>query len=247
MRVLARLLVHASAARASHTLHLGATRATSAVSSHGPAPASSSLPHKCVYFIMGGPGSGKGTQCEKLVGRFDMTHLSAGELLRREVASGSDEGKSIAATIADGRIVQSATTVGLLQAAMRESEGPFLIDGFPRSLENLRAYERAVGSCAFMLFLEVSEEEMRARLLKRGESSGRSDDNANTILKRFDIFVKESMPVVAELESRGMLRRIDAMACEDDVFARVCAAFDDQPHLRLCGTATAAARRYNEE
>jgi len=79
-----------------------------------------------------------------------------------------------------------------------------------------------------MLFLDVSETEMEQRLLKRGLSSGRSDDNAETIVKRFRTFVTDSMPVVKILEGRGCLRRIDADASADVVFERVCNAFDDQ-------------------
>ena len=181
-----------------------------------------------VYFVMGGPGSGKGTQCEKLVSRYGMVHLSAGDLLRAEVASGSELGQEISAVIDQGKIVQSETTVELLRAGMKGKPGPFLIDGFPRSIANLEAFEAEIGSAAFMLFLQVSEEEMEARLLKRGESSGRSDDNHETILKRFRTFVEDSMPVVDNLEGRDLLRKVDAGAEQSVVFDRVCAAFADQ-------------------
>ena len=108
-----------------------------------------------IYFVMGGPGSGKGTQCEKLIQNYGMVHLSAGDLLRAEVKSGSAEGKKIAKIIEEGKIVVSETTVGLLRKAMSESDGPFLIDGFPRSMSNLQAFEAELGPCEFMLFLEV--------------------------------------------------------------------------------------------
>ena len=177
---------------------------------------------------MGGPGSGKGTQCARLVERYGMVHLSAGDLLRAEVASGSELGEGIKAVIDQGKIVTSETTVALLCAAMEGSAGPFLIDGFPRSLSNLEAFETSVRPAAFMLFLEVSEDEMEARLLNRGQTSGRSDDNRETIVKRFRTFQAESMPVIDALERRGCLRRVDAASDVDDVFGRVCAAFADQ-------------------
>jgi len=179
-----------------------------------------------VYFIMGGPGSGKGTQCARLVEHFHATHLSAGDLLRSEVASGSEAGVAIAKVIAEGKIVASETTVGLLHAAMARRRGPFLIDGFPRSIENLAAFEDILSPCVFMLFLDVSEEVMLERLLIRGESSGRSDDNEATIRKRFRTYLEESLPVVEALERRGLVRRISAEAPEEDVFANVCAAFE---------------------
>ena len=124
--------------------------------------------------------------------------------------------------------MRSETTVALLRAAMDGQRGPFLIDGFPRSLSNLEAFEAEMGSCAFMLFLEVSEEEMEARLLKRGETSGRTDDNRETIVERFRTFIHDSMPVIDRLKAQGCLRTVDAGESEEVVFARVCEAFDDQ-------------------
>lgn len=196
-----------------------------------------------VYFIMGGPGSGKGTQCERLVERFGLVHLSAGELLREEVRSGSELGLEISKVINQGQIVKSDTTVRLLTNAMAGRAGPFLIDGFPRSISNLEAFESAVGSPAFMLFLDVSEAEMEARLLNRGLSSGRSDDNAETIKRRFRTFVQDSLPVVESLEARGCLRRIDAGASVETVFERVCAAFDDQGLVEVGNGASHVATR----
>ena len=144
------------------------------------------------------------------------------------MASGSELGREISAIIDQGKIVKSETTVTLLRNAMAGRCGPFLIDGFPRSISNLEAFEEEMGAAAFMLFLDVSEGEMEARLLKRGLSSGRSDDNRETIIKRFRTFVDDSMPVVDCLRSRECLRVIDAGHEPDAVFASVCAAFDDQ-------------------
>jgi UMP-CMP kinase len=147
----------------------------------------------------------------------------------QEVRSGSDLGNEIADVINQGKIVASETTVRLLRNAMDDSDGPFLIDGFPRSISNLEAFEMEMMPAAFMLVLDVSEEEMQARLLKRGESSGRSDDNAEVIAKRFRTFVTDSKPVIELLEERGCVRHVDACASEAVVFERVCAAFGDQP------------------
>jgi len=122
-----------------------------------------------VYFVMGGPGSGKGTQCAKLVEQFGFVHLSAGDLLRAEVRSGSAQGREIASIIAEGKIVCSEITVRLLKQAMSQRRGPFLVDGFPRSLQNLAAFEAVFEPCRMMLYLQLSEEEMEKRLLKRGE------------------------------------------------------------------------------
>ena len=174
-------------------------------------------------------GSGKGTQCALLSRHFGMTHLSAGDLLREEVASGSDTGQSIERIITAGKIVPSDVTVGLLQAAMAGAPGPFLIDGFPRSLSNLHAFDEAVGRCAFMLFLELGEAEMESRLIKRGATSGRSDDNAETIRKRFRTFNADSMPVIEELQKLDAVRFVSADGSVEEVFQRVLAAFAGEP------------------
>ena len=158
-----------------------------------------------------------------------MTHLSAGDLLREEVASGSDTGQSIERIITAGKIVPSDVTVGLLRAAMAGAPGPFLIDGFPRSLSNLHAFDEAVGRCAFMLFLELGEAEMESRLIKRGATSGRSDDNAETIRKRFRTFNADSMPVIEELQKLDAVRFVSADGSVEEVFQRVLAAFAGEP------------------
>jgi len=182
-----------------------------------------------VFFVMGGPGSGKGTQCAKLVEQFGFVHLSAGDLLRQEVSSGSEVGLEIARIIEEGQIVKSEVTVGLLRNAMKQCSGPFLVDGFPRSISNLEAFEDVFEPCEMMLFLKLSEGEMEARLLKRGESSGRSDDNAVTIRKRFHTFAHDSMPVVDNMQKRGLLRCIDADGSPDTVFTRICGELGLEP------------------
>ena len=160
-------------------------------------------------------------------------HLSLTPLVQsfrfwQEVASGSALGNEISAIIREGQIVKSETTVALLRSAMSGRDGPFLIDGFPRSISNLEAFEAEMGQAAFMLFLEVSEAQMEKRLLNRGRTSGRSDDNRDTITKRFRTFVCDSMPVIDALRERDCVRFVDAGGSPDEVFASVCEAFADQ-------------------
>jgi len=111
-----------------------------------------------VIFVLGGPGSGKGTQCERIVENFGFTHLSAGDLLRAEIKSGSENGTMIENMIKEGKIVPSEVTVKLLQKAMQESENDkFLIDGFPRNEENRAAFENVTGiQPEFILFFRLS-------------------------------------------------------------------------------------------
>ncbi|XP_029123411.1 UMP-CMP kinase 3 isoform X2 [Elaeis guineensis] len=174
-----------------------------------------------VVFVLGGPGSGKGTQCANIVKHFGFTHLSAGDLLRAEIKSGSKNGTMIQNMIKEGKIVPSEVTVKLLQKAMLESgNDKFLIDGFPRNEENRAAFENVTKiEPEFVLFFDCLEEEMVRRLLNRNQ--GRDDDNIETIRKRFKVFVESSLPVVEYYGSKGKVRKIDAAKPIDEVFKSV--------------------------
>ncbi|XP_042407540.1 UMP-CMP kinase 3-like isoform X2 [Zingiber officinale] len=178
-----------------------------------------------VVFVLGGPGSGKGTQCSKIVENFGFTHLSAGDLLRAEIKSGSENGTMISNMIKEGKIVPSEVTVELLRKAILESgNNKFVIDGFPRNEENRVAFENVTKlEPEFILFFDCPEEEMEQRLL--GRNQGRDDDNIETIRKRFGVFIESSLPVIEYYDQKGKVRKIDAMKPIDDVFEDVKAIF----------------------
>jgi UMP-CMP kinase len=178
-----------------------------------------------VVFVLGGPGSGKGTQCANIVEHFGYTHLSAGDLLRAEIKSESENGTMIQNMIKEGKIVPSEVTIKLLQKAMQESgNDKFLIDGFPRNEENRAAFEAVTGiEPQFVLFFDCSEGEMERRLLSRNQ--GREDDNIETIRKRFKVFLESSLPVVQYYENKGKVRKICAAKPVEEVFEEVKAVF----------------------
>ncbi|CAD5173792.1 UMP-CMP kinase 4 isoform X1 [Musa acuminata AAA Group] len=178
-----------------------------------------------VVFVLGGPGSGKGTQCAKIVENFGFTHLSAGDLLRAEIKSGSENGTMISNMIKEGKIVPAEVTIKLLQKAMLEGgNDKFLIDGFPRNEENRAAFEDLTKiEPEFILYFDCPEEEMERRLLSRNQ--GRVDDNIETIRKRFRVFVESSLPVVEYYELKGKVRKVDALKPIDEVFETVKAIF----------------------
>lgn len=185
-----------------------------------------------VIFVLGGPGAGKGTQCANLVRDYGFKHLSAGDLLRAEQERpGSQFGEMIKDYIRNGKIVPMEVTVQLLENAMGEamrSEGKhsFLIDGFPRKMDQAVKFEEAVARSKFTLFFDCPEEEMERRLLDRGKTSGRSDDNKESIRKRFRTFVETSMPVVDAFEKEGRVVKVPAARPVDDVYK------DVQAHMK---------------
>jgi len=186
-----------------------------------------------VVFVLGGPGCGKGTFSARIVEQFGYKHLSAGDLLRAErKRPGSEMGELIEARIKEGKLVPSEVTVGLVEQAMREQGwegGKYLVDGFPRSLENSEAWMNLLGRktrLRFCLVIECSEECMERRLLHRGETSGRSDDNVETIRKRFKTFKEESVPVLEKFEQDGLVKKVNSEPGIDAVWHEVVAIFE---------------------
>ncbi|KAH9304218.1 hypothetical protein KI387_008622, partial [Taxus chinensis] len=179
-----------------------------------------------VVFVLGGPGSGKGTQCAKIVEKYGFTHLSAGDLLRSEIYSGSENGTMIQNVIKEGNIVPSELTVKILLKAMQESGNhKFLIDGFPRNEENRTVFELVTGiEPEFILFFDCPMEEMKCRVLNRNQ--GRVDDNNETIRKRLKVYVESSLPVVEYYDSKGKVLKIDARGTKEDIFEGIKAHFD---------------------
>jgi UMP-CMP kinase len=182
-----------------------------------------------VFFVLGGPGAGKGTQCANLVKHYGFTHLSAGDLLRAEQdRPGSQFGQLIKDCIREGAIVPMEVTVQLLENAMTEVvetnkksnklPARFLIDGFPRKMDQAVKFEEVVCPAKLVLFFDCPEKEMEKRLLERGKTSGRADDNEASIRKRFRTFVETSMPVVDAYDKEGRVIRIDATPKPDVVF-----------------------------
>ena len=179
-----------------------------------------------VVYILGGPGSGKGTQSGHLVRDYGFVHLSAGDLLRAEQdRDGSEYGQLIKDYIENGAIVPMEVTVKLLENAMHarvsDGRGRFLIDGFPRKMDQAMFFESSVCHSRCTLFLDCPEDVMNERLLNRGKTSGRIDDNAESIQKRFKTFVETSMPVVNHFEREGRVVKISAVGTEQEVYERV--------------------------
>ncbi|XP_078678274.1 uncharacterized protein LOC144914352 isoform X3 [Branchiostoma floridae x Branchiostoma belcheri] len=199
------------------------------VSALGAPPVSSAtkLKGKKIIFVVGGPGCGKGTQCDKIVQKYGYTHLSTGDLLRDEVKSGSARGKKLTEIMEQGKLVPMETVLELLKDAMiaraDKSKG-FLVDGYPREIRQGTEFESNIRSCDIVLYFECSAQTMTERLLGRAKTSGRADDNEATIKKRLDTFYSVTEPLVAHYEKQGKLRRINAQREVTAIFADVVAA-----------------------
>jgi len=182
-----------------------------------------------IVFVLGGPGSGKGTQCDKIVAKYGFTHLSTGDLLRDEVKSGSERGKQLTAIMERGDLVTLDVVLGLLRDGMLKkaatSKG-FLIDGYPRELDQGKRFEQEVAIVNSVLYFEVADDTMKKRLLKRAETSGRVDDNEETIVKRLKTFHQHTQPVIDYYDKQSKVCKIVAEGSVDDIFAKVTAHLD---------------------
>ena len=175
--------------------------------------------------MLGGPGSGKGTQCAKLVEEFKYKHISTGDLLREEVKSGGPDAQKIESCQKEGKLVSSEILVNLIKRALeKDKKSIYLLDGFPRSDENLKVWNKIIGKknadISFLMFFKCSLKTMEKRLLKRGETSGRSDDNAETIKKRFKTFTDETEPVVEKFDKK-LVVKVNADKEVDEVYKNI--------------------------
>ncbi|PFH48183.1 hypothetical protein AMATHDRAFT_66059 [Amanita thiersii Skay4041] len=185
-----------------------------------------------VIFVLGGPGAGKGTQSARLVEEFGFCHLSAGDLLREEQnRPGSQYGRLIQDCIREGTIVPMEVTINLLQRAMSEvlqggrsgsgwsnGRGKFLIDGFPRKMDQALGFEEQVCVSSLVLYFSTTEEVMLTRLLERAKTSGREDDNIESIKKRFRTYERDTMPVINYYSNQSKVAEIESSASVDQVY-----------------------------
>ncbi|XP_042444245.1 UMP-CMP kinase 3-like isoform X1 [Zingiber officinale] len=192
-----------------------------------------------ITFVLGGPGSGKGTQCQKIADVFNFEHICAGDLLREEMSSNSQNGVMIRSIIMEGMIVPSEITINLLKREIHScgNNNKVLIDGFPRNEENRITFERIVGvEPDLVLFFDCPEEEIVERILKRNQ--GRIDDNIDTIKKRLESFKKLSLPVIDHYTAKGKVYKLKKYRWMDT---------DKQRRLTNCHEGKSAVKKGKDE
>ena len=183
--------------------------------------------------LYGAPGCGKGTQSALLVEKYGLKHLSTGDLLRAEMQSGSEVGNKASEFISQGNLVPDAMIIEiLLKAVDAESKDAagFILDGFPRTVEQAIALEKAFeernNKISFLIDVQVETEELITRLLKRGETSGRSDDNLETIKKRLEIYEEKTAPVNDFYKGLNKYYAINGIGQIEEIFGRISEVID---------------------
>ncbi len=185
--------------------------------------------------ICGAPGSGKGTQSALIKDKYNLLHLSTGDLLRAEIAAKSDLGRVAESYIANGQLVPDSMIIDILDKTIGEREAAaryngLILDGFPRTVAQAEALEGLLKKhgkeLSVLLDLSVDEAELIDRLIKRGQTSGRSDDNLETIKKRLDVYHEKTEPVNDYYKKQGKYVAIPGMGSIDEIFGRICEAIE---------------------
>lgn len=183
--------------------------------------------------LFGPPGAGKGTQSEKIIDKFNLTHISTGDLFRKHMCDGSELGKLAQKYMDDGNLVPDEVVIKMVEHKIHtepESNG-FIFDGFPRTVLQAESLDDLLKqmkqSISGMILLEVEEEELRNRILLRGKTSGRTDDqDINKINNRIKVYNDETLPVANYYNNQNKLNSIDGIGSIDEIFQNISEAIE---------------------
>lgn len=183
--------------------------------------------------LFGPPGAGKGTQAEKLIDKYQLVHLSTGDILRAELKAESELGKEAKKFMEKGELVPDSVVIGMIEVkidANKEAKG-FIFDGFPRTTAQAEALDAMLSAkgtpISRMLALFVDDDELIKRLLLRGKESGRADDQDQSIIEnRIKVYNKDTAPVIDFYEGQNKHVSIDGVGSIDEIFERLCEAID---------------------
>jgi adenylate kinase len=177
--------------------------------------------------LLGPPGSGKGTQGARLSDRLDIPRVSTGDLLRSAVERGTPLGQQARSYMDQGLLVPDEIIVGLIEEVLAspEAESGILMDGFPRTIPQAEAVDRALeargATVDCVLNIDVPEDELVRRMMGRAREQGRADDTPETIRKRFQVYVEQTAPLVQYYEERGVVRNVEGIGSIDEIAQRV--------------------------
>jgi len=177
--------------------------------------------------LFGPPGSGKGTQSEKVIEKYGLVHISTGDILREEVAAQTDLGKQAKEIMDKGELVSDKIVIGMIRKKLEENQGGsgFIFDGFPRTVDQARELRKALTDyderVGVMISLEVPREELVKRLLNRGKETGRSDDNMETINNRIDVYNRQTIPVTYYYDKMHKHAAVEGTGSVNKIFERI--------------------------
>ena len=182
--------------------------------------------------IFGAPGSGKGTQSERIVEKYGINHISTGDVLRAEIKNGTELGKTAKGYIDQRQLIPDELMIDILASvfdSFKDSKG-VIFDGFPRTIAQAEALKKMLAErgqdVSVMVDLEVPEDELMVRLIKRGKDSGRADDNEETIKKRLHVYHSQTAPLIDWYKNEKKYQHINGLGTMEGIFAEICEAID---------------------
>jgi len=183
--------------------------------------------------IFGAPGSGKGTQSELMIKKYALGHISTGDVLREQIRQGTELGQTAKSYIDRGQLIPDELMVSILASVYdgfgKEHNG-VIFDGFPRTIPQAEALKTMLKErdhhVAAMIELDVPNDKLIERLLKRGRDSGRTDDNEATIKKRLDVYATQTKPLIDWYKAEGIHHHIDGYGELERIFADICKVID---------------------
>lgn len=177
--------------------------------------------------LFGPPGAGKGTQAKKIVEKYNLAHLSTGEMIRKEIANGSEFGKMAAGIIDKGDLLSDEFVVALIENSISQQKGVngFLFDGFPRTVKQAEILDEMLSKSGHplnaLVSIEVPQEELMRRMLERAKIEGRSDDNEEVIENRFREYKAKTLPVADHYKAQKKCFAVDGHGTVEDVFQMI--------------------------
>lgn len=182
--------------------------------------------------IFGPPGAGKGTQSDKIIEKYQLKHISTGDMFRAHIAQQTELGKEVQSLLDNGILVPDAITIRMLENEM--SQHPqvrgFILDGFPRTVPQAEALDKFLSTKGqkinLVLELVVSQEEIEQRIAERAKISGRADDNAEKLIKRIDEYFSKTIHVLPYYEAQGKVSKINGIGEIEHIFSHISEAID---------------------
>lgn len=184
------------------------------------------------FVLFGPPGAGKGTQSEKLIEKYQLIHISTGDLFRAHIKNQSSLGQRVSALIADGQLVPDEITIAMLEEEVDKNPQAkgFIFDGFPRTVPQAQALDEFLVSKGSVIdgviALDVDQEELTKRIAQRQLETGRLDDQADKLQKRIEEYFSKTIHVLPYYESQNKLSKVNGIGKIDDIFAELCAVVD---------------------
>ncbi|HLS96965.1 adenylate kinase [Sphingobacterium allocomposti] len=182
--------------------------------------------------LFGPPGAGKGTQSEKLIEKYQLVHISTGDIFRSHIKNQTELGQQVSQIIAEGNLVPDSITIAMLEEEIKKNPGAkgFIFDGFPRTVAQAEALDKFLVSIGQritgVVALDVTEEELTQRIAKRQEISGRADDAADKLKKRIEEYFQKTIHVLPYYEAQGKLSKVNGIGDIETVFESLTAIID---------------------